>query len=66
MHITKLHVINFRCFEGRFNLELGQRTNIVVGDNGAGKSTILEAINMALSGLSGGRYLSNELNEFMC
>jgi AAA15 family ATPase/GTPase len=37
----------------------------LVGDNEAGKSTILEAIHLALSGLFGGRYLKNELPQYV-
>jgi hypothetical protein len=37
----------------------------LVGDNEAGKSTILEAIHLALSGLFGGRYLKNELTQYV-
>jgi len=37
--------------------------NILVGDNEAGKSSILEAIHLALSGWLYGRYLKNELTQ---
>ena len=36
---------------------------IIVGNNEAGKSTILEALNLCLSGLVNGKYIKNELNE---
>ena len=36
--------------------------NIVVGDNEAGKSTILEAVNLALTGYLNGRNIRNELS----
>ena len=39
--------------------------NIIVGDNAAGKSTILEAINLALTGQYNGRYLRNELTQYL-
>lgn len=39
--------------------------NIIVGNNEEGKSTILEAIDLALSGLYNGRYLRNELSEYL-
>ncbi|HEY9269229.1 MAG TPA: AAA family ATPase [Methylotenera sp.] len=42
-----------------------QGVNIIVGDNEAGKSTILEAINLALTGVLNGRYLKNELSQYL-
>jgi putative ATP-dependent endonuclease of OLD family len=35
-----------------------------VGDNEAGKSTIIEAIHLALTGLYSGKYLKNELSQY--
>jgi len=63
MHIKKIIIENFKCFEGKFCLELNKRLNILVGNNEAGKSTILEAIHVALSGWIYGRYLGTELNQ---
>lgn len=63
MHITKIIIENFKCFEGRFPLELNKGLNILVGDNEAGKSTILEAIHLALSGWIYGKHLRNELTQ---
>lgn len=63
MHIKKIIIENFKCFEGKFRLDLNNRLNILVGDNEAGKSTILEAINLALSGWIYGRYLGTELTQ---
>jgi putative ATP-dependent endonuclease of the OLD family len=48
-----------------FELELTDGLNILVGNNEAGKSTILEAIHLTLSGLYNGRYLRNELSEYL-
>jgi putative ATP-dependent endonuclease of OLD family len=63
MHINKIIIENFKCFEGKFRLNLNSGLNILVGDNEAGKSTILEAINLALSGWINGRYLGTELTQ---
>jgi putative ATP-dependent endonuclease of OLD family len=54
---------NFKCFEGKFDLALKKNLNILVGNNEAGKSTILEAIHLALSGWIHGRYLSTALTQ---
>ena len=65
MHIAKLIIENFKCYEGRFLLDLNKGINILVGNNEAGKSTILEAIHLALSGMFNGRYLKNELSQYL-
>ena len=48
MYIDKIKIVNFKSFEGEFELKLNRDLNIIVGDNEAGKSTILEAINLVL------------------
>lgn len=63
MFIKKIIIENFKCFEGKFSLELNKNLNILVGDNEAGKSTILEAIHLALSGWIYGKYLRTELTQ---
>ena len=65
MHITKVNIENYKCFKGSFSLDLNDCVNIIVGNNEAGKSTILEAIHLALSGLLNGRYLKNELSQYL-
>ncbi len=65
MIITKIHIKNFKIFKGSFKLELNKGLNILVGDNEAGKSTIIEAIHLVLSGLHNGRYLRNELSQYL-
>lgn len=47
--IKKIKLHNFKRFE-RFSVELDNKLNILVGDNESGKSSIIEAINLALSG----------------
>lgn len=63
MFIKEIIIENFKCFEGRFPLEFNNGLNILVGDNEAGKSTILEAIHLALSGWIYGKYLRTELTQ---
>lgn len=63
MHIRKLVINNFKCYEGEFSLDFNKGLNILVGDNEAGKSTILEAIHLALMGWISGRYLKTELEQ---
>jgi putative ATP-dependent endonuclease of OLD family len=65
MHVKKIVIENFKCFKGRFGLELNEGLNILVGDNESGKSTILEAINLALTGVLNGKYIRNELTQYL-
>lgn len=65
MSIKKINIENFKCFKGKFSLEFNSGVNILVGNNEAGKSTILEAINLALTGVRNGRYLKNELSQYL-
>jgi putative ATP-dependent endonuclease of the OLD family len=46
------------------SLKPHRRLNILVGDNDAGKSTLLEAITLALTGRVNGRLASDEINPF--
>jgi putative ATP-dependent endonuclease of OLD family len=62
--IKKIRILHYKCFR-RFSLDLNDGVNIIVGNNEAGKSTILEAIHLALSGLVNGRYLRNELSQYL-
>lgn len=65
MHITEVKIRNFKGYD-TLDLKLNSGMNILVGDNEAKKSTILEAINLALSGIIDGKYLSSEnLNDFL-
>lgn len=65
MRIEKVNIENYKCYEGRFSIAFNAGVNIIVGDNEAGKSTILEAINLALTGVLNGRYLKNELSQYL-
>ncbi|MDY0081662.1 MAG: AAA family ATPase [Ignavibacteriaceae bacterium] len=48
-NITKIKLKNFRRFK-TFSVEFDENINILVGDNESGKSSIIEAINIILSG----------------
>ena len=63
VYIKSVHIENYKCFE-KLDVDFNKNVNIIVGNNEAGKSTILEAINLCLSGVINNRYLKNELNEY--
>lgn len=65
MYIEKVKIKNFKCFEDWFELELNEGVNIIVGNNEAGKSTLLEAIHLCLTGVLNGKYLRNELSPYL-
>lgn len=65
MHINKVIIENYKCFKGRFTLPLSKDINIIVGNNEAGKSTIIEAIHICLTGLLNGRHLRNLLSQYL-
>ena len=65
MYIKQVHIENFKKFKGTFDIELNEHLNILVGDNEAGKSTIIEAIYLALTGVYNGHYLRNELSQYI-
>ena len=65
MYIEKVCIENYKCFKGKFTLNLTSGVNLIVGRNESGKSTILEAINLALSGILNGKYLRNELSQYL-
>lgn len=53
MQIERLRIKNFRCFE-MLEMQLHPKCNVLVGMNGAGKSTILDALAVALGGYLSG------------
>ena len=65
MNISKIHIENFKKFKGVFELHLNKGLNILVGDNETGKSTIIEAIHLVLTGLYNGRYLRNDITQYV-
>lgn len=64
MNIKKVYIENFKSFR-KLELDLNSGINILVGNNEAGKSTILEAIHLSLTDLLNGKYLKNDLTEYL-
>jgi predicted ATP-binding protein involved in virulence len=50
MQIHRLKLENFRCF-GRYEIELAPRFTLLIGDNGTGKTALLDALAVAASSL---------------
>ena len=49
MYITRVYVEGFKRFT-QFELKLNPTFNVIVGDNETGKSSLLEAIGLVLTG----------------
>lgn len=65
MNISKVHIENFKIFKGSFDMPLNKGLNILIGDNESGKSTVIEAIHLALTGLYNGKYLRNDITQYL-
>lgn len=64
MHLTKVVVKNYRCLRD-CTVNLNDKLNVIVGNNECGKSTLLEAIHLTLSGQLNGRPLGTELHAHL-
>lgn len=62
--LQKIIVENFKCYEA-FRLDFNEDINIIVGDNEAGKSTLLEAINLVLTARVAGRPIQSEISPHL-
>lgn len=62
MFIKKLRIENFKTFGTAREFELKQST-IIVGNNGVGKTTIIEALNLALTGNYRGKSVVKNLTQ---
>ena len=62
--IEKVIIKNYRVYRD-FELSFNAGMNIIVGDNEAGKSTLLEAVNLALTFRLGGKPLAYELSPYL-
>ena len=47
MYLEKLKLHNFRCYE-KLEIDFNRQLTVLVGKNGSGKTTVLEAIAIAL------------------
>lgn len=64
MRIEKVKIKNYKLFQD-FTMLFNDDLNIIVGDNEAGKSTLLEAIGLALTSQIAGRNIQYELSPFL-
>ncbi|GAB6989893.1 ATP-dependent nuclease [Paenibacillus pini] len=62
--LERVIIDNYKSFM-HFEISLRNDVNIIVGDNEAGKSSLLEAINIALTGQLGGKNIMFELSPHL-
>lgn len=62
VRVERLRIQNYKCFR-RFEIDFNEHLNIIVGNNEEGKSTILEALHLCLSGMLNGKYSFSEVVE---
>lgn len=65
VRIGKVRIKGFKRFQRALTVDLNDRNNVLVGDNGAGKSTILEAIHLALTGSFRGAPVGRALSPYL-
>jgi len=63
MFVKRIVIKGFKTLRS-FDTEFNDNLNIIVGDNEAGKSTLLEAVNLALSGQMAGRSVAYDLDPY--
>lgn len=61
--LSRVKIINYKSYKD-FSVDLNPELNIIVGDNEAGKSSLLEAINLVLTCQINGRMLHYELSPY--
>ncbi len=64
MNIEKIIIKNYKTLTD-FKISLNKELNIIVGNNEAGKSTLLEAINLVLTGQLNGKNINYEISPFL-
>ncbi len=65
MFVRKVVIENFKRFRGKRTFEFTNGLNILVGDNEIGKSTVLEAVHLALTGYYHGNRIERELSQYL-
>jgi predicted ATP-dependent endonuclease of OLD family len=56
MYLRKLKAQGFRCFDYTFEIEFTDGLNVIVGENGAGKTAIISSIRQLFQDSESGRY----------
>ncbi len=49
MHIGNLSISGYRCFNKQFDISFSKGLNVIVGENGAGKTAVIDALRLQFS-----------------
>ncbi|QDB82794.1 ATP-dependent nuclease [Acinetobacter pittii] len=65
MYIKKLSIAGYRCFSESFEINFREGLNVIVGENGAGKTTIINAFRQLFIDTESGSYsvTSDDFNK---
>jgi predicted ATP-dependent endonuclease of OLD family len=64
MYINRVYIDGFKRLTN-FDLELNPSLNVIVGDNETGKSSVLEAIGLVLTGQHDGRLIQYAIDPYL-
>ncbi len=64
MRMTRIYIKGFKRFS-QFELELNPIFNVIIGDNETGKSSLLEAIELVLTGKHEGRQIQYAIDPYL-
>jgi predicted ATP-dependent endonuclease of OLD family len=56
MYISELQISGFRCFDAEFKIHFSAGLNVIVGENGSGKTAVISAIRQLFHDSESGRY----------
>lgn len=61
--ISNLAIENFRGFKNKTNIEFNEGLNIIIGENNAGKTTVLKALQLIFDVNNNGRLSIDDINK---
>lgn len=63
MYISELSIENFRSFDENTTVHFNEGTNVIIGQNNAGKTTIIKALDLLFNNKSSKRLSINDFNR---
>lgn len=63
MYISELSIENFRSFDEKTTVKFNEGTNVIIGQNNAGKTTIIKALDLLFNNKSSKKLSINDFNR---